>query len=436
MSGFSFPIADLAYDLTLAFGCALSLWFFMKQYLDCRVGGAAALLIYTLFTLVPVLFYSRVPVLARSLFVPFGIFLLVLVLYRDSFLRKLWIAAANQVCILFLDLPFVAAIRILDIPYTAWTQNRLSVWIVNVVVGNLLLIPLALLLRPVLRAKEDPGPQSVADLTRILVALFVAVTVMACFVILAVSAEKTRALAAVCASAVLLVSSVLLLFWLFKRIGNISRQERERRLLEQEYRLALERQTQAEQYQEEIRALEEDMAAQLDRLSRLIADGKIGDAASELERSIVEVQRVRRPEIQQNPLMDYLLASLEKRCRLGEIRLKTEVGVSADIGIDDVDFCTILSNLLDNAVNAVHGVSEGKRFIDLTIHRNGGILFIGCENSKSPETPVENPECRFGHFGLANIRETAAKYGGDVQIEDGPEKFSVQTLLYCAKDAC
>ena len=67
MSGFSFPIADLAYDLTLAFGCALSLWFFMKQYLDCRVGGAAALLIYTLFTLVPVLFYSRVPVLARSL---------------------------------------------------------------------------------------------------------------------------------------------------------------------------------------------------------------------------------------------------------------------------------------------------------------------------------------------------------------------------------
>lgn len=437
MSGFSLQIADAAYYLTLAFGSALSLWFFLKQYLDCRVGNTAALLIYTLFLLFVALLYSHASVFVHGLSVPLGTFLLALVLYRDSLLRKLLVVAVCHVCILFLDLPVVATMKILEIPYAAWTQNRLFVWIANVIVANLFLIPIALLLRPVLRAKEDSGPQSEADLTRVFAALFAAVTIMVGFVLLSASAEKTRTLAALCAADVLLVSAVLLLFWLFKRIDAVSRQERKEKILVQEYQLALERQTQAEQYQQEIRTLEEKMTALLDRLSRLIAVGRTGDAVSELEQSISEVQKVRRPEIQRNLLVDYLLAGLEKRCALSGIRLRTEIDLSSNIGIDDVDFCTILSNLMDNAVNAASEANEGKRFLDLNIHRNGNILFIGCENSKSGDgICAESPSRRFGHFGLVNIRETASKYDGDVQIEDNPDTFIVQTLIYCKKGTC
>ena len=107
---------------------------------------------------------------------PLFTLLLALLLYQGTFFRSLEIVAVYQICVLFLDLLLMASMRILDISYAAYTENRLFIWINNVVVTNVSLIPLALLLRPVLRQKKRSDTQSTADLTKILAALFVAVT--------------------------------------------------------------------------------------------------------------------------------------------------------------------------------------------------------------------------------------------------------------------
>ncbi len=431
MTDFSFTAADLLYLATLSLGGALNFWFFTNQYLECRARSSAILLIDTLFTLAAVLLYSRVPVLFRSIAVPAGTFLLVLVLYRGSFLRKLEIVAAYHICILFLDLLVVASMATWNVSYAAWSESRLFQWVCNVVIINLFLIPAALLLRPVLRARKACDSQETRDLTCILAALFAAVTIMIGFVILSISSERNRLLLGISAAAGLLVAAVLLLFWLFRRIELLSRREAEQKLLELEYRLALERREQAGRYRTEIREMGKRMADELERLSRLIRDGKTGDAVAALERIIPRVQGVRRPAIHSNPLVDYLLAGLEKRCGPEKIRLQTEIDLPRDTGIDDVDFCTVLSNLMDNAVDAARAAEAGNRFIRLSLHKNGGVLYFGCENSKARASRPERRKRRFGHFGLANIRETAAKYGGDVQIEDGEREFSVRAILYC-----
>lgn len=431
MTNFSFTVTDVLYLATLSLGASLNLCFFLNQFLECRVRRTVSLLITTLVTALIVLLYPHIPALVRSFSAPLLTLLLALLLYHGTFFRSLEIVAVYQICVLFLDLLFLASMRILDISYAAYTENRLFIWINNVVVTNVSLIPLALLLRPLLRQKGRSDTQSAADLTKILAALFLAVTVMIDFVFVLFSAERIMALAAVCAAAALLISAVLLVFWLFKRIEYIARQEREKELTEQEYQFAVEDRTQAAQYQKEISSLEENMTSRLRKLSRLIADQKISDAVSDLEESIADVQKIRRPEMLRNPLLDYLLASLEKRCDSTGIRLDTEIDPALDTGMEDVDFCTILSNIMDNAVNAACKAEDEKRFILLKIHRNGGILFIGCKNSTVPEEGAERTSRRFGHFGLFNIRETAAKYGGDVQIENHAETFTIQTLVYC-----
>lgn len=52
--------------------------------------------------------------------------------------------------------------------------------------------------------------------------------------------------------------------------------------------------------------------------------------------------------------------------------------------------------------------------------------------TQRPQCPKKGRiDAKFGHFGLINIRETVAKYGGDVQIAEGPETYSIQAILYC-----
>ena len=435
MNSFSFTVWNCFYLVTISFGVAFNLWFFMNQYLISRVRIGVSLLIITLFSALAVLLFPYIPVLIRSFSAPLGTLLLVLILYRGSPLRKIGIVTVYQVCILFMDAFVMSSMKLLGISVEAYMGNQLFAWITNAVISNITLIPIALLLRPVLQPKGEPGMRHIRETVGILAFLFLSVTIMIDFAFLSFSAEKTTVLAFICMAATMLVAAVLLLFWLLKRIDFLAKMNQKKIIAEKECEFALERQNQEVRYQEEIAALEKRMSFQLEQLSGWIANGRIPDAVSELERSIADVQKIRRPQMQPNHLVDYLLAGLSERCDQAGIRLDIKVSLPSSIGVKDVDFCTILSNLIDNAVKAACSARNEKRFIHLDIHRNGDILFIGCENSKSHNADKETNPRRFGHLGLINIREAVSKYEGDVQIENHLETFRIQVMLYCEHSA-
>ncbi len=246
------------------------------------------------------------------------------------------------------------------------------------------------------------------------------------------SEEKIKTLAFICTAAVMLVSAVLLLLWTLKKIDAFETAEQKKILAEKECEFAEERRRQAGRYKAEVENLEKEISSQLGRLAKWIECGKTEEALCELERSVAETQKVPRPRVQPDPLLDYILSGLQKRCDGAAVCLKTKVGLSSFKGVTDVDFCTVLTNVVDNAVRAVCDAKCKNRFINLDIHRNGDILFIGCENSKTASGEKAGKR-QFGHFGLVNIKKTVGKYGGDVQIEDCQETFRIQILLYCVK---
>ena len=104
--------------------------------------------------------------------------------------------------------------------------------------------------------------------------------------------------------------------------------------------------------------------------------------------------------------------------------------------IDDVELSILLSNMLENAVEACMRMeSREESYIRLEIRKKKKFLFIECENNvdkkevlEEGQTTVKGDRKKHG-FGLDAMRAVAEKYASIIQTEREPDKFTVRTNL-------
>lgn len=104
--------------------------------------------------------------------------------------------------------------------------------------------------------------------------------------------------------------------------------------------------------------------------------------------------------------------------------------------MENVDICTMFSNLVDNAIESCRQV-VGKRYLNIKVTRNKNLLLIVLENSTKgtkniiagglPETTKENKEIH--GFGLANVMGIVKKYFGEMEVKLQKNTFSVHLLF-------
>lgn len=121
-----------------------------------------------------------------------------------------------------------------------------------------------------------------------------------------------------------------------------------------------------------------------------------------------------------------------------KIRLATEKGIKVEcsasvpeiLSIDDVDFCSILSNTFDNAIEAA-GKVDGASYVKCDIITIRNQLVIELENSSDGEY-----KCRNGIFesqktngihgiGLRQVQSIVDKYDGICSIDAGKDRFKI-----------
>lgn len=129
-------------------------------------------------------------------------------------------------------------------------------------------------------------------------------------------------------------------------------------------------------------------------------------------------------------LLNYYLQSLE------DIDITVTGMCKCKIEINDADFCIVISNLLQNAVEEIHrlededryiriNVEQGKSFFRLEI-RNSSKAFFN-KNKKLPETQKEDKE---NHgIGLINIIETMKRNQGKIEIEGNGKEVCAIAIL-------
>ncbi len=115
-----------------------------------------------------------------------------------------------------------------------------------------------------------------------------------------------------------------------------------------------------------------------------------------------------------NAALDALLFNEKAQADAAGVKITYKIGDLSEMKIPDLDVCTVLSNLLDNAVRGA-SECESERFVELIMTVSAGQLVIRVTNSavapKEDLSTTKKDKDSHG-LGLSIVRETAEKYHG------------------------
>lgn len=133
--------------------------------------------------------------------------------------------------------------------------------------------------------------------------------------------------------------------------------------------------------------------------------------------------------------LDAILNNTLDRIKGSSIAFNKHIFIQELDDIIEMDFCILLGNLLDNAVEEclrLEGVERENAFINCEVKQIDNYINILVENTKTTVETVDKtskPD-KFRHgYGTDIVQEIAYKYNGNVNIEKEIAKYSVMVLL-------
>ncbi len=135
-------------------------------------------------------------------------------------------------------------------------------------------------------------------------------------------------------------------------------------------------------------------------------------------------------------VVDVIINSKMEKAKEIDARFELNVEFPKNSNIESHDICTILSNLLDNALEAVAKVN-GERKIVLVIRRINHFIMIkvinSCEKNvqsgnKFPSTTKDNKQLH--GWGLPSVEEVVDKYNGTIKYTNKSNEFLVTIMLF------
>ena len=122
---------------------------------------------------------------------------------------------------------------------------------------------------------------------------------------------------------------------------------------------------------------------------------------------------------------------------IGNIEIMSQNDGIGEIGISDEDLCTVLSNLLDNALEACEKCIDQRPWIDITIRKMNNGLILKVSNSMqgksliAEERYLTTKEDRKRHgIGLDSVNYVLKKYNANIKIESGDQTFNVSIVFF------
>lgn len=135
-----------------------------------------------------------------------------------------------------------------------------------------------------------------------------------------------------------------------------------------------------------------------------------------------------------NEALDIILTEKSLYCNRRGIRLYCIVDGEKFEFMSDADLYSLFGNLLDNAIEAVEGLEEGKRYINLSAKEINGFLTVSTDNWYSsqiefsdglPKTTKSDKELH--GYGMKSIKLVCKKYNGEMTVnaENGMFDLSI-----------
>ena len=128
-----------------------------------------------------------------------------------------------------------------------------------------------------------------------------------------------------------------------------------------------------------------------------------------------------------NNLVNCILVNNEKRFNNKNISCDFNVVFPETTNISELDICRLLTNIFDNAYNALTSSESSEKFIVLNIDCKDGYIYLKEENIINKPNNEQNK--KDSHYGLEIIKSIAEKYNGIFESKVKDNKFRINVSL-------
>ena len=183
----------------------------------------------------------------------------------------------------------------------------------------------------------------------------------------------------------------------------------------------------------ELRRIKHDMKNHLIVIKELSDTKRYDELDSYVDKLAGEIKASETYYRTGNDIADAIISDKTAKANKRGITLDVR-GTLVECTMDPVDMCTILANLLDNAVEAVSKLynldTEPKhKVISLEFKKSSNFLFVvqsnyAAEKMRTNDGNIISSKMSPDHgFGLYNLRNAVARNGGEFKINSYDEKF-------------
>jgi hypothetical protein len=180
------------------------------------------------------------------------------------------------------------------------------------------------------------------------------------------------------------------------------------------------------QQHEQVMKLRHDMINHFRYLRQTTTDEK---TAEYLDGLIGENEKI-RPVIQSgNEMLNVILN--------GKLSAAADAGIAVEVArtqapdklpLTDAELCSLMMNLLDNAIEAASAAGVKRRYIKLDMHVQNNYFVFTCENGATPDW-VKKETAPGRGLGIKIIKQIAARYGNLFDTEYGDDYYRVTVPL-------
>jgi len=212
--------------------------------------------------------------------------------------------------------------------------------------------------------------------------------------------------------------------------------QRERDMLCAQLQLAKTEFATLRQLQECTAVYRHDMRHHFTFLQGLTAEGSIDGIKEYLKTAQSDIDAITPVRFCENETANLILSAFSPRAAQKGVALSVDAKLPATIPLSDTEFCSLLSNSLENAITAAAVCPDSRVTVKVRVHKNK--LLISTENPHSgeirmkdglPQSPLESHG-----FGTRSIVSIAEGHGGQAIFSTADGVFSLKIMLPLKKD--
>ena len=185
---------------------------------------------------------------------------------------------------------------------------------------------------------------------------------------------------------------------------------------------------------EEARQARHDMRHQLNQISALTEDGNLEKVKAYLTACISRIPSLDMC-LCENRAADSVIGYYYTLAKRENIPFFAKIDLPETLPVDEIDTCLVLSNLLENALEACLRTTPTRRQIQVTVYLHGErLLLIEVENTFDGEIKEKNgifssSKRRGNGIGIQSVEHLAEKNGGASTFTHEDGVFSAKVML-------